>query len=388
MVFPEMNETTLDILEKLIAFDTVSSKSNLPLIAYVEDFLRQRGFDIIRIPDDTGQKAGLYASIGPPGKGILLSAHTDVVPVEGQSWTTDPFRLTRIGDRLHGRGTCDMKGYLAAMLHAADKAAKTALSAPLKLSISYDEEVGCVGIQHMKQTLAHLIGQPELCIVGEPTEMHVATGHKGKASYRATCLGSEGHSALAPLFANALYMATDLAQTLRNLQIEYADNEHHDDAYEIPYSTVHLGKLNGGNALNIVPKTAHLEFEFRHLVADPIETFEANVIKAAKDISARFQRHASHASIQIEPTAGYPGLDVDADDEGVKLAQKMAMCSQTTKVSFGTEAGIFADLGAPTIVCGPGSMRHQGHQPDEYLEFRQLLDCEAMLDRVVQHIGS
>ena len=233
---------THDILERLIGFNSVSANSNLDIIDYIQDYLALRGFEIHRVPDDSGQKAGLYASLGPTGAGVMLSAHTDVVPVAGQNWTKDPFKLTREADRLYGRGTTDMKGYMASVMALADRASRTPLREPLKISFSYDEEIGCVGIQHMIGVLEKTIGLPRACFVGEPTEMQVAVGHKGKAALRATCHGQSGHSALAPNFVNALHLAGDFMAELRQLQDDLARNGTRDPAYAVPYSTIHIGK--------------------------------------------------------------------------------------------------------------------------------------------------
>lgn len=377
---------TLEILERLIAFDTVSARSNLALIAYVEDFLKTRGFAVTRVPSPCGQKAGLFASIGPAGAGVMLSAHTDVVPVDGQEWTRAPFRLTREGDRLYGRGTTDMKGYLAAMLAAADRASRMELAEPLKLAISYDEEVGCTGIREMLPALEPAIGLPRAAFVGEPTEMQVAVGHKGKAALRAICHGEAGHSALAPIFVNALHLAAEFTTGLRALQANLAANGARDAAYGIPYSTVHLGTLQGGTALNIVPDRAELVFEYRHLAADPAEMIEARIREAAEAAAAPFRSRFPAARIEVEQYNAYPGLDAGTDSPVAVLAQKLAQANTTTKVAFGTEAGYFAGLGIPTVVCGPGSMEGQGHKADEYVTADQLAACDAMLGRVLEEI--
>lgn len=374
--------TSLEILDRLVGFDTVSARSNLPLIAYVEDFLKSRGFAVTRVPDPEQDKAGLFASIGPTGAGILLSAHTDVVPVEGQTWTRDPFRLTIEGDRLYGRGTTDMKGFLAAMLACADKAARRELREPLKLAISYDEEIGCVGIAKMIDALPSAIGLPRACIVGEPTSMQVAVGHKGKSAIRAICHGEAGHSALAPRFTNALHLAADLVAGLRALQDDLATHGAQDDSYAIPYSTVHVGKLSGGTALNIVPDRAELLFEFRHLAADAPDSLMARIRALADDIAT-----THGAAITLEQVTAYPGLDTPADAEVTRLVQRLARNQTLTKVAFGTEAGFFDALGIPTVVCGPGDMEAQGHKPDEYLLHSQLDACDSMLDSVLDHLG-
>ncbi|WP_291734228.1 acetylornithine deacetylase, partial [Leisingera sp. F5] len=367
---------TLNILERLIGFDTVSRNSNLALAAYAEGFLTQHGFTVTRLPSPDGSKTGLYAEKGPAGQGVLLSAHTDVVPVDGQEWTRDPFRLTREGDRVYGRGATDMKGYVASALALADRAATVDLKEPLKIVLSYDEEVGCVGIQQMLDRLKPLIGIPRACFVGEPTEMEVAIGHKGKAALRAVCFGQSGHSALAPVFTNALHLAADFLSELRALQEDFAANGARDAAYEVPYSTVHAGVMRGGTALNIVPDRAELTFEYRHLAADRGEDILARIQAAADRVG---NRYPAEARIEVEQYNAYPGLDVPADSAVVPFARTLARSTGTAKVAFGTEAGFFHQLGIPTVVCGPGSMAGQGHKPDEYLELRQLSQCDAMM---------
>lgn len=371
---------TLEILDRLVGFNTVSARSNLALIAYAGDFLRARGFEIRHIPDETGEKSGLYAEKGPSGDGVLLSAHTDVVPVEGQPWTRDPFRLSQQDDKLYGRGTTDMKGFVASVLALADRAARAPLKEPLKIALSYDEEIGCVGLQQMLDRLAPMLGQPRLCIVGEPTEMQVALGHKGKTGLRADCRGQAGHSALAPNFINALYVAADFIGELRALQNELRQNGAQDTAYDIPYSTVHVGKLAGGTALNIVPDHAELTFEIRYLPGDAACDLLARIKAAARRVETRF---AHGAAIYVDSFMSYPGLEVPKTAAIVSELQALAQTSATTKVAFGTEAGFFDELGIPTLVCGPGSMEGQGHKPDEYITVQQLAACDAMMDRLL-----
>ncbi|MDU8929909.1 acetylornithine deacetylase [Alisedimentitalea sp. MJ-SS2] len=378
---------TLEILDRLIAFDTVSRNSNLELAGYAADILERHGFAVTRIPSADGGKTGLYAEIGPTGDGIMLSAHTDVVPVDGQDWTRDPFRLTREGDRLFGRGTTDMKGYLASILSLAERAARADLREPLKMVLSYDEEIGCVGIQEMLDRVAPLIGQPRACFVGEPTEMQVAVGHKGKAALRATCFGQSGHSALAPNFVNALHLATDFVTELRGLQRRFAEQGHRDPAYSVPYTTLHVGLLTGGTALNIVPDRAEITFEYRHLAADPAADILRAIHAAAERVSETYRRDWNGARIEIEQYNAYPGLDVPDSDCVIGLAQKLARTNDTTKVAFGTEAGFFSELGIPTVVCGPGSMEGQGHKPDEYLTLSQLRACDEMMDRILEDLS-
>ncbi|MDP2492627.1 acetylornithine deacetylase [Shimia thalassica] len=378
---------TLETLEKLIGFNSVSARSNLDIIAFIEDFLQTRGFRLTRIPDASGQKAGLFAEIGPSEGGVLLSGHTDVVPTEGQNWTKDPFRLSREEDRVYGRGTTDMKGYLAAMLTVADAAASRDLKEPLKLVFSYDEEIGCVGIQHMLPALKPLLGAPRICLVGEPTEMQVAVGHKGKAAIRARCIGQNGHSALAPMFVNALHLATDFVAELRHIQAEYAQNGSQDAAYSIPYTTLHVGKLSGGMALNIVPDSAEVVFEYRHLAADDPEDIMDRIARAAEAIARKYRPDFAQADIVLDRYNAYPGLDVSQDARIAGIAQRLAENQSITKVAFGTEAGFFSNLGIETVVCGPGSMAGQGHKPDEYITLDQLDACDRMLMCVLDEIS-
>jgi len=382
---------TVEILDRLISYPTVSSDSNLEMIDWIEGFLSDRGYACHRVTDPTGKKAGLFASTGPKGDGgIMLSAHTDVVPVDEQTWSSDPFRMTHRCGRLHGRGTCDMKGFLACMMAVADKAAGRTLREPLKLSISYDEEIGCVGINHMIGQLAPTIGLPRYCIVGEPTDMTLVTGHKGKSTMRATCRGTAGHSSLAPQFLNALHLAIDLMGSIRTLQDDHRKTGPQDQAYSVPYSTLHVGKLEGGAALNMVPETAVVDFELRHLAMDPAGPILDILRDAAERIVADARKQHPEANIEITAMSSYPGLETPEDSEIVTwISQFMDVpegtAPETGKVRFGTEAGCFARLGVPSVVCGPGSIL-QAHKPDEFIALSELERCDAMLGSVLGSI--
>ncbi|QIE45041.1 acetylornithine deacetylase [Pseudohalocynthiibacter aestuariivivens] len=376
---------TLELLDRLIGYDTVSARSNAGIIDFIEAFLGERGAQTARISGHVPGKCGLFARIGPEAEGgIMLSGHTDVVPVEGQDWTRAPFAMSREGERLYGRGTTDMKGYLACMLHAADLAARAPLRAPLKLVFSYDEEIGCVGIQQMLPALGPLLAAPRACFVGEPTSMQIATGHKGKAALRAICYGQNGHSALAPSFVNALYLAGDFMRELRGVQDWLATHGARDTAYDVPYSTVHVGKLSGGTALNMVPASAEMVFEYRHLAADAPDRLMARIDAAAERAATPYRAQWDGAAITIDRYNAYPGLDVPAEADIIRLAQRL-VGTDTTKVAFGTEAGVFHDLGIPVVVCGPGSMT-QGHQPDEYIEIGQIAACERMMQNIIDSL--
>ena len=362
---------TLTVLDRLISFDTVSANSNTELVEYVDTYLRDRGFTVHLMPDRTWQKAGLYARLGPEGDGILLSAHADVVPVLGQGWSRDPFRLTRVDNRLYGRGTTDMKGFLAAMLALADRASKADLKEPLKLSVSYDEEVGCLGIARMIDALPDVLGTPRAAIVGEPTEMAVAIGHKGKVGFRAIAHGEAGHSSLAPKLKNALYVAADFMGRLRELQDWYAENGARDAGYDTSHTTFHVGMMAGGTSLNIVPHRAEMQFEIRYLAGDDPDA----ILSRINDLAGE--------KIDLEQTIAYPGLETSPTAEVTQLACSLAGTSITTKVAFGTEAGFFHGSGIPTVVCGPGSMEGQGHKPDEFVTVDQMVACHAMMDRIL-----
>ncbi|MDZ5699545.1 acetylornithine deacetylase [Chelativorans sp. M5D2P16] len=381
--------TTLELLERLIAFPTVSADSNLDLIDFVERHLTEAGFRTHRLPDPSGRKAGLMARLGGDGPGgVMLSAHSDVVPVEGQNWTRPPFRLTRDGDRLYGRGTTDMKGYLATMLSLATRAAKTPPERPLMLAISYDEEVGCVGIRQMLPGYEALGWQPELCIVGEPTAMRPAIGHKGKIALQATCRGTAGHSSLAPRYVNALHLAAEFITALRRLQDHYAHSAARDPGYDVPYSTVHAGRMQGGTALNIVPDHARIEFELRHLPGDTQEDFLTRLRQETDRILRPFRTQDAAAQIAIERTNAYPGFQIAPDHEAARRVAVLSGAHETIKVAYGTEAGYFAQLGIPTLICGPGDMEGQGHKPDEYVTMAQLGSCDRMMDRLLMQLDA
>ena len=381
------NTLTIELLEKLIGFATVSRDSNLALIDWVQTYLEERGFDCHRVLDSTGTKAGLFASIGPGTGGVMLSGHSDVVPIDGQDWSSDPFSLTQRDGRLYGRGTCDMKGFLACALSAADRASRLELREPFKLAISYDEEVGCLGIAHMIDQLQPTIGLPRVCIIGEPTEMKLITEHKGKVTLQARCTGMAGHSSLAPKFINALHLATDLIQTIRTMQDDLRQNGARDDEFPMPYSTLHVGKLSGGSALNIVPDSAVIDFELRHLPQDAPGPIIEELRKSADKIVGEARENHTQADIEIEQSNAYPALQTPADSEIVGwISGFLDQKGNAGKVDFGTEAGHFSKAGVQTVVCGPGSI-DQAHKPDEFIEASELRRCDEMLSRILASIA-
>jgi acetylornithine deacetylase len=375
-----------EILEQLVGFPTVSCDSNLPLIDYVRDFLAARGIESKLYPDPTGRKANLYANIGPAASGgVLLSGHTDVVPVEGQVWSTDPFRLQERGGRLFGRGAADMKGFIACALNAADRATRRSLRNPLQLAFSYDEEVGCLGVRSLVADMAAWPHLPKFCIVGEPTSLSIAVGHKGKAALKATCHGRAAHSACPDRGVNAIYMASDLIESVRRRQAQIAKSGAQDSAYDVPYTTLHVGVIQGGTVLNIVPPLCEIELEIRNIAEeDPGTLVEA--IRADADAIAAAMHGDTNTRIELELTHEYPGLDTRGDSAVVEFVAALTGNRERIKVGFGSEAGLFSGrLGIPTVVCGPGSI-DQAHKPDEFVSVDQLMRCDAMLDALLDQL--
>ena len=373
-----------DILDRLLAFDTVSSKPNMALMDYVKGLLEGAGLGVTLVPDPSGGKANLFASTGPEGAGgVMLSGHTDVVPVEGQLWTKPPFALTEVEGRYYGRGAADMKGFVACAIEAMLDAARRPLKVPLHLALSYDEEIGCMGVRSLIDLMASAPVKPRFCIVGEPTGMQVATGHKGKVALRATCVGREGHSALAPLALNALHLGADFLGAVRRLQAEVATSGLRDGDYDVPYSTLHVGKMSGGVQVNIVPNLAVLDFEIRSLAGEDVAGLIARLEAEAETIVAPLRAEFPEAAIRVERLWDYPGLGTPSDGEVVRFVKGLTGANGTIKVAFGTEGGLFdARLGVPTVICGPGSMA-QGHKPDEFVAVEQIERCRGMLAALV-----
>ena len=372
------------ILERLIAFDTVSDRPNRALMDWVAGLLAQAGIEAVLIPDEGGGKANLFATVGPAGVGgVMLSGHTDVVPVEGQAWTYPPFELTEDQGRYYGRGTADMKGFVACAIACVLGAARQELRVPLHLALSYDEEIGCMGVRSMIEMLEGAPVRPRMCIVGEPTGMAVATGHKGKVALRATCVGREGHSALAPLALNALHLAADFVGVLRGVQARVAAQGMRDGDYDVPYTTLHVGKLNGGVQVNIVPQMAVADWEIRSLAGEDVAGLIEEVRAGCEVVVAPLRVEFPEAAIRIERLWEYPGLGTATDADVVHFVKGLTGANGTIKVAFGTEGGLFdARLGVPTVICGPGSMA-QGHKPDEFVSVEQMARCEAMLAALV-----
>ncbi|MEP5730163.1 MAG: acetylornithine deacetylase [Sulfitobacter sp.] len=360
-------DAVITILTRLVGFRTITDGPNLDMIDWVQGFLDDAGFAVTHIPSPCGTKAGLLAKYGTGDGGVLYAAHSDVVPVAGQNWSDDPFKLRQDGDRLIGRGATDMKGFLACVLAHAQQLNTSPPDRPFMIALSWDEEIGCRGIPHMIDHVIPTLGRPDLVIVGEPTDMHLCIGHKGKAAYKAICTGEAGHSALAPQFKNALHDAAKVITALQDVQAEVASQGPRDDAYEIAYSTLHAGKMTGGVALNIVPQHAEIDFEIRFLAADDPDQILAQI--AAK----------APRGVRLEKQNAYPGFSADPSREHCKHVAQFLEVKTPMKVTFGTEAGFFAALGLDTVVCGPGSMTEDGHQPDEGVAMEQLGKCAQFI---------
>jgi len=377
------------LLDRLIAFPTVSRDSNLDLIGYVRGLLTEHGIEATLIGSADGRKANLFATIGGSGSGgVVLSGHTDVVPTDGQAWTSDPFRMTERDGRLLGRGAADMKGFLACAVRAALLAAGRRLRRPLHLAFSYDEELGCLGVRGMLDQLAASGLRPEFCIVGEPTGMAVMTGHKGKVAARATCCGTAAHTALAPRALNAIHLATDLVGALRRQQAVLAEGVTQDAAYDVPYTTLHVASIAGGLVSNIVPDRCAVTFEIRNIAADDARAVLGDVERDAAALVLAAQARFPQAAIAFEVTNDYPGLDTPLGAPVVAFACALAGSLPLGKVAFGTEAGLFQQrLGVPGVVCGPGSME-QGHKPDEFVTREQLGLCDRMMDALLDRLSA
>jgi acetylornithine deacetylase len=384
--------TSLNLLRELIAFPSVSLTPNVALIQRVHEVLHEAGIEaeIVADPKDA-TRCNLFASVGPQGvPGIMLSGHTDVVPVTGQPWTMPPFEATEHDGRIYGRGSADMKGFVACAVAALVRAASLPLKRPLQIALSFDEEIGCVGVRHLLPVLVGRIAAPTLCIVGEPTLMQIGTGHKGKTAYRAVCCGQAGHSGLAPRFANAIHTAADLIVAVRDVQQELAESGPREEGFAVGYSTVHAGTIHGGTALNIVPDRCEINFEVRTVSEDDPDAIVARVLERTSKCMRRAPPSVERSAPVVEQVNGYPGLRSDDDREAIAfLADRLPAGTACTKVDYGSEGGLFKKSWStmPVLVCGPGSIG-VAHKADEYVQISQLEACERLLSAVADSLRS
>ncbi|WP_355661807.1 acetylornithine deacetylase [Halomonas salifodinae] len=366
--------TASQLLETLVGFATVSRDSNLELIRWVEAYLDDHGVPYQRIESDDGRKANLLARIGPEvAGGIVLSGHTDVVPVDGQPWSSDPFTLTDKGDgRLYGRGTCDMKGFIACALAQVPEWVGLDLPVPIYLALSYDEEVGCIGAPRMIEKLMAEHPRPAAVIVGEPTLMHPVVAHKGATNLRTTVTGRASHSSQVDQGVSAIHVAAKLVTHIEEVMAELKAEGRVDEAFNVVHSSLHVGKIAGGTAINIMARECVFEWEIRHLPSDRFEELLGRVQARAAELEAEMQRRAPQASIVTEAlNETVPALADDNNAEVLELCQALLGERPAGAVAYATEAGQFQRRGLPTVICGPGSIA-QAHQPDEYIEVAEL----------------
>lgn len=375
--------TSLNLLEHLVAFDTTSRESNLALIDFCWRYLSGLGVTCELMHNAERSKANLYARLGPAGSGgVMLSGHSDVVPVDGQTWTVPPFALTERDGKLYGRGTADMKGFLACMLAAVPHFLAQPLRQPLHLAISYDEEVGCLGVRSLVKALAQRSDRPAICLIGEPTELRPVLGHKGKLAMRCEVQGAACHSAYAPQGVNAIEYAAKLIQRLTVIGERLAAPDRQDARFNPPFTTVQTGVIHGGRALNIVPDACSFDFEVRTLPQEDAQQVAEELVAYAQQTLEPQMRAVQPASaIRFSPLSAYPGLDTAAHSAAAQLIARLSGSDSFGTVAFGTEGGLFAAAGIPCVVCGPGSME-QGHKPDEFITLAQLDACDSLLRRL------
>lgn len=377
-------QTSRDLLAELIAFNTVSRESNLALIEFVRFYLSGFGIESRLVFSADRRKANLYARIGPEGPGgVLLSGHSDVVPVDGQNWSVPPFELTERDGKLYGRGSADMKGYIACVLAAVPAFLAKPLRRPLHIAISYDEEVGCLGVRGLLDELVKRADKPAICLIGEPTEMRPVLGHKGKLAMRCDVHGAACHSAYAPAGVNAIEYAARLIGKLGEIGQRLAAPERHDPRFDPPYSTVQTGMIHGGRALNIVPAECQFDFEVRALPSDdPQQVADELQAYASHELLPQMRAVQPETNIRLTPLSAYPGLVTAADSDAAQLLALLCGNADFGTVAFGTEGGLFDAAGIASVICGPGSME-QGHKPDEFVSVEQLAQCDTLLERLV-----
>ena len=380
--------TPREMIEKLVGFDTTSRNSNLELIDFVADYLGGHGIAVTRTFDDGKRKANLFASLGPeqPG-GVVLSGHTDVVPVDGQSWDSDPFIVTAKDNRLYGRGVADMKSFIAIALALAPEFKAGGLQTPLHFALSYDEEIGCLGVDRMIAGIEAAGLAPRIVIVGEPTGMRVAHAHKGIYSFHTEVVGFEAHSSATHLGVNAVMIAARLIGFLDDMAEEMRRRADPDSGFDPPFTTVHVGTVEGGTALNIIPRLCGFMWEYRSMPEDDageiierFETYAASLVPAMRAV-------AGGAGINTTRRSAVAGLTVEEASPAERLVMALTGDNRAIKVSYATEAGKFQQAGASAVICGPGHIE-QAHKPNEFIDLAQIEACEAFLRRLMERLRS
>lgn len=378
---PKDMEQIEELLSRFIGYPTISEDSNLPLIADLAERLEHVGAKVELFPDETGEKANLFATLGPDADGgIVLSGHSDVVPVAGQNWSSDPFRMEPRDERLYGRGTCDMKGFIACCMAMAPEFAELDLKRPLHFAITYDEETGCFGAQALAKILAAKQTRPSVALVGEPTMMKVIDGHKGCHEYTTYFNGLAGHGSAPAKGVNAVEYAARYVSRLIYLQAQLQARAPKDCRFDPPWSTISVGGLHGGVAHNVIPNVARVEWDFR-----PVQSSDKSYVQSElqrychEDLLPKMRAVFADAEINTEVIGEVEGLMPAEPNEAREIVMSLTGANSTETVAFGTEAGIFQSLGMSVVVCGPGSI-DQAHRADEYVEREQLELCIKMLD--------
>jgi acetylornithine deacetylase len=379
-------DATMAAIEQLIRFDTTSRESNLELIDHVVARLADVGVEPVLVPSPDGAKANLLATFpaadGTVTGGVVLSAHTDVVPVDGQAWSSEPFSPEVRDGRLYARGSADMKSFLGVVVAKLPALAQATLAEPIHLALSYDEEVGCVGAIDLVDEIVRRGLRPRGCIVGEPTSMRVVRGHKSMNVFRVDVRGLAAHSSLTPQGVNAIAHAAELVRFVQGVADEMRANGPFDDAYVVPFTTVSVNRIDGGIAVNTIPAECTVLFEYRALTSVDHDALTERFRAECRRIEQAMREQHPEASVELSVTAAAPGVDTPADAEIVALAAAWSGEPSDTKVTYGTEAGLFAQAGIPTVVCGPGDLA-QAHAPDEFIELDQIAACEAFVDRLI-----
>ncbi|MAM11183.1 MAG: acetylornithine deacetylase [Rhizobiaceae bacterium] len=374
-----------DILADLVAFPSVSSESNLPVIAYIADRLADIGARVEIFTDETGTKANLFASLGPEvSGGLMLSGHTDVVPVDAHMWTSDPFELAERDGRLYGRGTADMKGFIACCLARRERLAEAAERRPIHFAFTHDEEIGCIGARNLVEHLRDRAIRPGLAIVGEPTLMRVIEGHKGCCEYTVTFTGRSGHSSAPDAGVNAVEYAARYISRLLELREGLVARTPVGSRYDPPYATLNVGGLEGGMSHNVIAPRAVLKWETRPVVAEDLGYVKQEIAEYCRTtLLPEMRRHTPEAGIETEVIGEAAALFPKNANSARDLAFALTGENRADVVPFGTEAGFFQEIGMDVVVCGPGSI-DQAHKPDEFISAEQLFQCLAMLDRLAE----
>jgi acetylornithine deacetylase len=379
--------STAEMLSRLVSYDTTSRNSNLELIAYIRSYLDAHGVPYRISTDATGEKANIHAIIGPQeAGGVALSGHVDTVPVDGQAWSADPFTLRRADGKLYARGSADMKGFVSACLAAVPDFAAKKLARPLHLFISYDEEVGCQGAQRLIQDLDASGLKPALCVVGEPSGMRPILAHKGKLNLRVRVRGLPGHSSEPSKGVNAIHAAGELIAYVAGEARRLASEGPFQDGFDPPHTTIHVGTVQGGTILNIIPERCEFIMEWRNIPGDdPVRHLARMKQFAAQTIEPAMHAVNRNTGFDYEVLTTMPGLSLDPDHPLTAIVKQLTGSNSTGKVSYGTEGGYYQNDGIPTIICGPGHIA-QAHQPDEWIAQDQLDACDAFIRRLADRL--